>query len=587
MKQYIFNFESVSDYKVEIDSLKSEINNHSKSVLVQIYCAGLSEEEALSISRLTEESLRNCFVVCSSSCGVIVDGSIKDGGSVASITRLDNSEIDVHYTTIHPGYEGKEGDTFGRTIASNKNEIKCILFFITPGQVQSYKFIHAMGRHLQDIIFVGAGTDKTSSSFLLYSDKVSKNASVAIIFKGDNLQASLSTILGWKPIGRYFKITSVKGNRIFEIDNKPPEEFYEYYVGSDTRSLLADSQVFPLIFKRGENEIARVSNKVYSDGSISFLTDVYEGELVRLGYGDIDTMAQETYTAIDKLTFFQPDSIYLFPCISRKTYLQEDIEHEIKPFEKLAPTVGFLSQCEISSHCGAMNTLNAAYLTLGLKEVSTKETKKPLEPSPFHLSPNAKRTSKLMYFMSKVTNELELANLQLEKSSKVDFLTGVLNRKAFNTHLEYELSKSVRYRRNASLIIMDIDFFKKVNDNYGHLVGDKVLQVVSQIVSSEIRENDVFARYGGEEFILLLPETSIDDAKAMAERIRGAIEERTIGSSTRDYPAVTCSLGVSSVISSDTISTLVKRADDALYNAKNNGRNRVEVCVYTQHGTYR
>lgn len=579
MKQYIFNFQSLNDYKVEIDCIKKEINRHSKSVLVQIYCVGLDKEDALSIARITRESLCNCFVVCSSSCDVIVDGTIKDVGSVASITRFDNSKIDTHYTELIPGHEIKEGDKFGRTITSNKDKIKCILFFITPGQVQSYKFIQAMGNHLKDIKFVGAGTDDSSSSFLLCNDKISKSASVAIILKGDRLKSELNTILGWKPIGQSLSITSAKNNRVYEIDNKPAEVLYEYYIGSDKESLATDSQVFPLIFKRGGNEIARVSNKVHSDGSISFLTDVYEGESVRLGYGDIDTMAQETCSAIDKLTRFQPDSIFLFPCISRKTYLKEDMEHEIKPFEKLAPTVGFLSQCEISSDCGSMNTLNAAYLTLGLKELSSKDAKKPLEPTPFYVSPNAKRTSKLMHFMSKVTSELELANQELEKSSRIDFLTGVLNRKAFNTHLDYELSKSSRYRTNSSLIIMDIDFFKKVNDNCGHLVGDKVLQVVSQIVSSEIRESDVFARYGGEEFILFLPETSIIDAKEIAERIRGAIEERTIGSSTSDYPAVTCSFGVSAVISSDNISTLVKRADDALYTAKNNGRNRVEVCA--------
>lgn len=577
MKQYVFNFKSLSEYTRIINCVKNEINSCSKSVLVQIYCAELDEGQAFFMARMTKESLRNCFVVCSSSCGVITDGSIKDTGAAVSITRFDNSELDVHYTEINPGYESAEGEAFGQAITSRRNEIKCILFFIAPGQVQSHKFIQAMGMHLKDIIFVGAGIDKKSSSFLLYNDKVSNSASVAVIFRGGDLQVSLSTILGWRPIGRYFKINSAKENRVFEIDGKPAEALYEHYVDSDTRSILADSQVFPLIFRRGENEVARVSNTIHSDGSISFLADVYEGELVRLGYGDIDTMAQETYTAIDKLTRFQPDSIYLFPCISRKTFLEEDIEHEIKPFDKLAPTVGFLSQCEISSDCGAMNTLNAAYLTLGLKELSSKEAKKPLRPTPFHLSKNAKRTSKLMYFMSKVTNELELAYLELEKSSRVDFLTGALNRKAFNTHLDYELSKYDRYKSNASLIIMDIDFFKKINDNYGHLTGDKVLQVVSRIVTSEIRESDVFARYGGEEFILFLPETSIVDAKEMAERIRKAIEEKTDGSGTSDYPAVTCSFGVSAVISSDNMSTLVKRADDALYKAKKNGRNRVEI----------
>lgn len=579
MKQYVFNFKSLSGYATIIDRVKNEINSCSKSVLVQIYCAGLDKEEALSMAQTTKKNLHNCFVVCSSSCGIIIDGSIKDTGAVVSITRFDNSEMDIHYTEINLGHESAEGDAFGQVVASKEYDIKCVLFFIAPGQAQSHKFIQAMGRHLKDTMFVGAGIDKIDSSFLICNGKVSNNASVAVVFRGSDLQASLSTILGWRPIGRYFKITSARENRVFEIDGKPAEALYEHYVDSDTRSLLADSQVFPLIFRRGENEVARVSNKVHSDGSISFLADVYEGELVRLGYGDIDTMAQETYTAIDKLARFQPDSIFLFPCVSRKMFLEEDIEHEIKPFEKLAPTVGFLSQCEISSDCGVMNTLNAAYLTLALKESSLKEARRSLKPTPFHLSKNARRTSKLMCFMSKVANELELANLELEKSSRVDFLTGALNRKAFNTHLDYELSKSDRYRTSASLIIMDVDFFKKINDKHGHLIGDKVLQVVSQIVISEIRESDVFARYGGEEFILFLPETSIIDAKDMAERIRKAIEEKTAGSSTSDYPAVTCSFGVSAVISSDNMSTLVKRADDALYKAKNNGRNRVEIYV--------
>ncbi len=171
-------------------------------------------------------------------------------------------------------------------------------------------------------------------------------------------------------------------------------------------------------------------------------------------------MAHETSMAIDKLNQFKPDSIYLFPCISRKTYLEEDIEHEIKPFEQLAPTVGFLSQCEISSDCGVMNTLNAAYLTLGLKEFPPQEEKKYKDSAPFQLSPNAKRTAKLMHFMSQVARELELANLELEKNARVDFLTGALNRKAFNQYLEYELNKKPRYKTIVSIVMMDIDFLK-------------------------------------------------------------------------------------------------------------------------------
>lgn len=302
---------------------------------------------------------------------------------------------------------------------------------------------------------------------------------------------------------------------------------------------------------------------------------MYEGETFRLGYGDIHTMEQEVCQAISQLEGFIPDAIYLFPCISRKMYLQEDMDHEIRSFEKLAPSVGFLSQCEVSSDCGAENTLNAAYLTLGLKELP-KSRDKQINSVDFQLSSNTKRMAKLMYFMSKITFDLEEANRELEIHTSTDFLTGALNRKAFYSQLEYEVSKFRRYETTFAIVMMDIDFFKKVNDIYGHQVGDEVLVTVSKIVTSQLRESDIFARYGGEEFILLLPETNIIDAKKTAERVRFAIEKDTKRVASSSMPAITCSFGVSTFTSSDDEVTIIKRADDALYQAKKKGRNRVE-----------
>lgn len=139
--------------------------------------------------------------------------------------------------------------------------------------------------------------------------------------------------------------------------------------------------------------------------------------------------------------------------------------------------------------------------------------------------------------------------------------------------LERCFQSGKRYKRVFSVILIDIDFFKKVNDNHGHLVGDKILKEISIILSTSTRNVDLVGRWGGEEFIIVSKETNIDGAYVMAEKIRKAVESHTF---TLDLP-VTISMGISEYKDNESADELIKRADDALYMAKENGRNRVEV----------
>ncbi|WP_022850429.1 GGDEF domain-containing response regulator [Limisalsivibrio acetivorans] len=154
-----------------------------------------------------------------------------------------------------------------------------------------------------------------------------------------------------------------------------------------------------------------------------------------------------------------------------------------------------------------------------------------------------------------------------------DHLTGIYNRKKFYDELSKEIDRVNRYQQKLSVIMFDVDHFKSVNDTYGHQVGDKVLQDISQIVRRAIRKTDVFARYGGEEFTLLMPGTHEQGAVDIAERLRREIEEYRFAHGG----GVTCSFGVAEIDHNDDSDTFVKKADVALYNAKENGRNRVEV----------
>jgi len=171
-----------------------------------------------------------------------------------------------------------------------------------------------------------------------------------------------------------------------------------------------------------------------------------------------------------------------------------------------------------------------------------------------------------------ITQRIEMQH-NLENLASTDKLTGIYNRHKFEELFENEIKRALRYKHSLSLIMFDIDYFKKVNDIYGHDVGDEVLQKIVNIVKDNIRSIDIFARWGGEEFFVLCPQTSIENTKVLAEKLRKAIEVFSFV----EAGSITSSFGVTSYTPKDTRDTFIKRVDDALYMAKNKGRNRIEL----------
>ena len=179
-------------------------------------------------------------------------------------------------------------------------------------------------------------------------------------------------------------------------------------------------------------------------------------------------------------------------------------------------------------------------------------------------------------------NNLELAAAKdkLERISKTDGLTGLLNRKAWEDQLTDEFDRLQRYEGECSLIIFDIDHFKKVNDSYGHLAGDAVIKCVAEITRQCIRKADFAGRYGGEEYIILLPHTPIGAAEILAERIRKKIECQVMSYESVSIK-ITASFGLSQYNDSlKSVTAWIDSADKALYLSKNNGRN--QVCLFAQ-----
>jgi diguanylate cyclase (GGDEF)-like protein len=180
--------------------------------------------------------------------------------------------------------------------------------------------------------------------------------------------------------------------------------------------------------------------------------------------------------------------------------------------------------------------------------------------------------------LENLTNELEKKNKILADLANIDGLTGAYNHRYFQNILDQEINRALRHNSSISILLIDIDHFKRVNDTYGHQVGDFVLSEFARIIQENIRKYDVLARYGGEEFVVILPETNSAEALVVAEKLRSIVEHTSFQDSREKYQ-VTASFGQSSstpaIEDNFNKNTLIHQADQALYEAKEKGRNQV------------
>jgi len=293
------------------------------------------------------------------------------------------------------------------------------------------------------------------------------------------------------------------------------------------------------------------------------------------------------YEGKDAQTRFSTRAIYLSDILVNIFYSDKPEDYYCQFQTEAAQLLGLNMKCIKAILDEAHTEIDKGAANFGLKVEQTRSVEEILQEANIRLGvlnldydQVNKELIKAKISLEKLAKDLQEKNKLLKTLADMDGLTGIYNNRYFQSALDKELNRTARNKNPLSLVLVDIDHFKRFNDDHGHLVGDFVLTEFSRVMGANLREYDVMARYGGEEFVVILPETTEENAFLVAEKLRSAVEEQSFTEGVERY-RVTASFGIASIVSSaeDSLDKmdLIRMADEALYDAKKRGRNQVAV----------
>lgn len=583
MKSLTYLFKDIPKLRTFLESHTLLFSQTAKSILVQVF-SSLPDRKVL--GRITDEireHIPKAVIVGSTTVGEIIDGQPKVRTVVLSFSFFDETVLKTFVVADPVGTEFEAGKNLMKEINSME-EVAGVLLFATPQSISVSKLFKGMSEEKFDFPVFGGGAgvyDPNACSVVFLGRQALSEGAICVAFLSKSLHIYTRTFLGWRPLSKEMTITQADGSLLNKIDGKRAFDVYNRYLNiPNDEHFFANALEFPILIQKDGEMIARVPFLVTEDGSIGFLADVEAGDKFHIGYGEPNLILSHSESTRKELYDFEPDAIFLYACISRRFLLQNDANLEIQTFNRIAPTTGFYTYGEFIKRNNKMDLLNSTIVIVGVREGKENSRRKrelfkgtadlPISNDPFWAT-HSRIITRLLHFISVVTSELEEANKELKRASSIDKLTQINNRLKLDEVLEYNFSISTRYKTGLSILILDIDYFKEVNDQFGHLVGDVVLTELAGILKSCVRESDTVGRWGGEEFLVILPHTRLEDAEKVAEKIRAAVEKMDFQKAGH----ITCSIGAASFCEGDDSEKLLSRADMALYHAKSCGRNQV------------
>lgn len=589
MKQFEFEYHDAESFAEQLSEFQKWCDSAKiKTKMFQIYSEVLSEDVIGGVCDTIREMFPDTPYIGCSTSGNIVDCQLaNDITVVGTAFELPTTQIKVFQYDL----AADEVDNITASIVRETKEnpwVKAIEMFFTIPEGSTTRFCDGLKDISPDVqIFggVACSDDITSDDSCVFSSVAgfSETSIIIAFYGGEDFYVDSINVTGWKPLGRRFHVTKSDGSILHELDGIPAYDVYHKYLNiKNDENFFYNTLEFPLFYEHNDTTILRTPVASNADGSITMTSDIDIGSIVRISYGDPGTIVESIKQDSQKFCAFRPDLLHIFSCAARRTFwTTKEPTYEIQPFKEIAPSCGFFSHGEFLRTNGNLNQHNVTLVIAAMREGEKKDAPEVTISSENNLLSKVPLVSRLATFISVTSLELEDMNRQLEYANEklktaaiIDGLTGLYNRKEIQSQIEQALDRVETEK--LSLIMLDIDNFKQVNDTYGHQEGDAVIIALANILhneGAEHRRSVSSGRWGGEEFMMLLQNTDASSAAYIADLIRRCFANTA-------FPVArpqTVSLGVTQAKPDDTPDSLCTRVDMALYNAKKGGKNKVVV----------
>ncbi|MBQ9438544.1 MAG: GGDEF domain-containing protein [Lachnospiraceae bacterium] len=580
MKQLLYQVIDADSAEEFFGTVRSEAEKISvSSMLFHFYCGTTDVVFIEDIRRRIVEAFPQAQIAGTTSNGEILEGHLMDQGLLLGVLLFEKSDVQVTYYKELRGNEGEYGADVRKLIGETA-DVKAVELLLEGPPANTGMLLDLIQQCSDDITIFGGysiGHDIGSDRKLLVTkDGILENALLVIMYSGKELHINANYTLGWVPLGHAFKITKCKGNLLQEINGKPAYDIYQKYlqISLDEKS-VENTTEFPLLVKKGKIEFLRHPNACLEDGTMALSGYVQEGMDVYLTYGNPTKIIKEVDRRCAAIREFEPEAIVLRSCALRKIFWRDFVDKEVEPFQKMAETGGFYTGGELLRVPGGDRIMefNLTLVSIAMREGEKKGLELPdARVDDTMLSGQASLLMRLANLVQITTEELIDTSERFARMAETDELTGLYNRREISARIHSALDASAMFGQRSCLIMLDIDYFKKVNDTFGHTAGDHALKEVAKIMRSYANEEmgGCAGRWGGEEFFLLLPGLEIKESMEIVEKMRKEVEEHDFGEAGH----LTVSMGVIACTGLEERRRIFTQVDEALYQAKQMGRNR-------------
>ena len=605
MKQLLFIIRDRESMQRALTEIKATSTFHfSSSVLLHCFCGNLHsapdwdcDSFAAQLISCIDALLPEAQLIGLSSGGEFCRGELAEPCILLSAVLFHSASVQVLSFPELIGNEKDAGKRLRQAVEQNADVQGVELLFAGRG-INSVPIYEQLRQCRAGLPFFGgyaaAHDAQREPPFLLTKEGILRGATAAVLYIGRGLHIEAGRDTGWSPLGSTFRVTKAKDRRLYAVNGVPAYDLYDRFLHFPADESFRDyAMEFPLMLRRGKMKLLRHPQEKYDDASILLDGRVEEGDAICLSYGAPLPIIRRINARCEKLRAFEPETMLLYSCQGRKRYWGDLIGWETEPFQKLAESGGACLDGQImrNNQTGRVIEHRLTLLSIAMREGEKTGRSIPKIAVDDDI---LKGRMSIMHRMStliesmvaelqknneallQMNERLARANDELHRIAVTDELTGLYNRREIERRIKEALARAEDGRSRIALVMLDIDFFKKINDTYGHDVGDLVLKEVSAILraSADEARGEAAGRWGGEEFFLLLPEKELSDALALAETIRRTVERH-------EFPVarhLTVSVGVTSASADSDYQAIFIRADQALYEAKTDGRNRVAAA---------